>query len=259
MILAYNTFLAPPLNRMSNLEQLSLYFLNHHGPIIDGVFVEKNIINRMTRLKKFTFNICSIAPFNNQVNLPSNEYIQNTFRTFQSDPIISCVDYFSKADEFHCHIYSYPYALTYYNDIMNNFPRGLFKYVREVYLFDERPFDYDFFLQIAQYFPLMEKLILHNREPQKNNNQQRSIIEYPHLTQLDLVRTHENYVEQFLVNTKMSLLNSVYLHGDNDSLERVTHTFIRDATRIRDRNRTEPNSNHLFKNIVELNRTQPNF
>ncbi|CAF3637389.1 unnamed protein product [Rotaria sp. Silwood1] len=138
---------------MSNLEQLSLYFLNRHGPIIDGVFLEKNIINRMTRLKKFTFNIRSIVSLSNQVNLPSNEDIQNTFRNFQNNQIISCVNYFSKADEFHCHIYSYPYTLAYYNDITNSFPGGLFKCIREVYLFDEPSFEYDFFLQIAQSFP----------------------------------------------------------------------------------------------------------
>ena len=217
---------------MSNLEELSLYFINTYGPIIDGDNLEKNIINHMTKLNKFTFNIRSIIRLNNQINLPSNEDIQNTFRNFKNNQIISNVDYFSKANLFHCHIYSYPYTWTYYDNITNNFPGGLFKCVREISLLDERPFEHEFFLQIAQSFPFIEKLSLHNREPQKNDNQQWSIIEYPHLIELDLVRIHENYVEQFLNNTKTCLLNNVYLHVDYDSLQKVTHNFTRDATRI---------------------------
>jgi hypothetical protein len=72
--------------------------------------------------------------------------------------IISCVDFLPEAYQYHCHISTYPYTSTYYNDISNNFPGGLFKYVREISLYDERPFEYEFFLQIAQSFPLMEKL-----------------------------------------------------------------------------------------------------
>jgi len=217
---------------MFNLEHLSLYFLNLNGPIIDGNELEKNVVNHMTRLNKFTFNIRSIVLLHEQTNIPSNEDIRYTFRNFQKNQIISCADYFSKADEYHCHIYSYPYTLTYYRNITNNFPGGIFKCVSEISLFDERPFEHEFFLQIAQSFSFIKKFILHNRESPKNENQQWSIIEYSHLTQLDLVRVHENYVEQFLLNTKMSFRNDVYLYVAYDSLQRVTNNFTRDATRI---------------------------
>jgi hypothetical protein len=43
-------------------------------------------------------------------------------------------------------MYSYPYTLTYYDDISNNFPGGLFKCVREISLFDERSFEHEFFV-----------------------------------------------------------------------------------------------------------------
>jgi hypothetical protein len=55
----YDDILVPLLQRLTNLEELSLYFVSTHGPIIDGDNLEKNIINHMTRLNKFTFNICS--------------------------------------------------------------------------------------------------------------------------------------------------------------------------------------------------------
>ncbi len=218
---------------MSNLEELSLYFIIRYGSIIDGDNLKKNIINSMTRLNKFTFNICSAIRLNNQVNLPSNEDIQNTFRNFpNSNQIISYVDCFSKSNSFRCHIYSYPYPWSFYYNITNNFPGGLFKSVREISLYDERPFEYDFFLRIAESFPFIEKLSVYNCEPQENDNQQCLIIKYPYLTKLDLIKTHENYVEQFLNDTKTCLVNDVYLRVSYNLLQKVTDNFTKDVTRI---------------------------
>ncbi|CAF1337291.1 unnamed protein product [Rotaria sordida] len=166
----------------------------------------------MIRLNKITFNIRSIILRGNQ--------------------IISCINYFPKTNECHCYIYSYSYTLTYYNDITNNFPGGLFKCVRKVSLYDECPFEYEFFLQIAQSFPFMKKLTVHKRKSQNNDNQQWSIIECFHLTELDLVRTHENYIEEFIINNKTHLLNNVTLHITYKSSQRITHNFTGDATRI---------------------------
>ena len=107
--------------------------------------------------------------------------------------------------------------MKYYDNITNNFPGGLFKCVREISLFDEHPFEHEFFLRIAQSFPFMEKLTLNNYKPQnnkqcrksKNDNQDLSIIKYPHLTKLNLYEAHDDYVEQFLVDTKTCLPNNV--------------------------------------------------
>jgi hypothetical protein len=216
---------------MSNLEKLSLDFVNRNTPIIDGNDLEENILNYMTKLKKFKFNIRSVIPFNNQVNLPSNENIQNTLKNFKNR-IISSTDYFPKADEFHCHIYSYPYTSVRYDHITNNFRGGLFTCVRRISLFDERPFEHDFFHRLAQSFTFLIELALHNREPQNNDNQQWSIIEYPCLNELYLVQTHENYVKQFLSNDKMCLLNNISLHVDYNTLQRVTDNFTSDVTRM---------------------------
>ncbi|CAF1486971.1 unnamed protein product [Rotaria sp. Silwood1] len=185
------------------------------------------------RVVKFKFNIHSFIPFNNQINLPSNEYIQHTFKNFANkNQIISSIDCFPKANEFHCHIYSYPYIWTDYDNITNNFRGGLFKSVLKLSLVDERPFEREFFLRIAKSFPCVKELHVHNQEPQKNDNQQWSIIEYSYLIQLDLLKTHENYVEQFLNNTKLSLLHNIYLRVDYDTLQRVTDNFTNDTTRM---------------------------
>ena len=75
-----------------------------------------------------------------------------------------------------------------------------------------------------------------NWEPQNqdrnDDTQHSSIIKFPHLTELNLLDVHDDYVEQFLLDTKTCLLNSIYLLVNVDQLKRVTHDFTRDATRL---------------------------
>ncbi|CAF4086705.1 unnamed protein product, partial [Rotaria sordida] len=106
--------------------------------------------------------------FYNEINLPSNEDIQKTFKDFKDKQIIYWSDYFPKEKKGYCRIYSYPYTLKYYDDITNHFPGGVFKYVRKVSLFDERPFQHEFFLRIEKSFPLMEELTVCNEKRQIN-------------------------------------------------------------------------------------------
>ncbi|CAF1400661.1 unnamed protein product [Rotaria sordida] len=104
----------------------------------------------MTQLNKFTFYICSLSRFYNDINLPSNEHIQNRFTHFNDKQIIYSTDYFSKVKKGYCHIYSYRYQLKYNNKITNNYPGGIFKYVGQVELYDQRPFQHQFFLRIQK-------------------------------------------------------------------------------------------------------------
>jgi hypothetical protein len=92
---------------MSNLEKLSLYVIVcSKNAFIDGNQLKTYIINHTPRLNKFTFNIISEIRLSNQIDLPSNEDIQ---RTFKDNRIISYVNYFSKTQIGRCHVYSYPY------------------------------------------------------------------------------------------------------------------------------------------------------
>ncbi|CAF1147963.1 unnamed protein product [Rotaria sordida] len=236
----YDELIVPFLHRMLNLEKLDLHLVvDLNKGFIDGNEL-KTIINHMPQLNKFIFNICSTIRLPNETELRSNEDVQNTFKDFKDDQIISCVDYFQKSKYSQCHIYSYPYKITHYRNITNNFPGGLFKCVRTVELFDERPFEHEFFLRIQKSFPFMKELTIINRKPQKNkqytkftdDNRDLSIIEYSHLIELNLIKAHRDYVEQFLVDTKMCLPNNVSLYVDYFTLKKVTHNFKRDATRI---------------------------
>ncbi|CAF0897635.1 unnamed protein product [Rotaria sordida] len=121
-----------------------------------------------------------------------------------------------------CHIYSQPYKLKYYHKITNNFRGGLFKCVRKVELFDEHPFEHEFFLLIQKSFPLMENLTVINHKRQKNKqfrklineNQEFSIIKYPHLIHLDFAQTSKDYHKQFLFDNKICLPNGVTVRMD---------------------------------------------
>ncbi|CAF3982361.1 unnamed protein product [Rotaria sp. Silwood1] len=237
---AYDELILPLLHRMLNLEKLNLYLIIcYKNTFINGNNLKRNILNHMPQLNKFIFDIRSSFHLHNQISLVSNEDIQHTFNDFQNNQIISCVDYFYKFGRDECHIYSYPYERKEYHRITNNFPGGIFKYVREISLFDERPFEHNFFFQISQSFPFMKKLTLINEKPQNDkqsrklddNNQNLSIIEYPHLSHLDLVDAHDDYVEQFLVDTNTCLPNNVFLNVDYQILKRVTQDFTRKTTR----------------------------
>ncbi|CAF4880699.1 unnamed protein product, partial [Rotaria magnacalcarata] len=60
--------------------------------------------------------------------------------------------------------YSYPFLIQYYEDIANNFPGGLYQYVRVVSFRDTRPFEHEVFIEITQSFPLMDNLSANNRQ-----------------------------------------------------------------------------------------------
>jgi hypothetical protein len=238
----YDALVVPLLQRMSNLEKLGLYLIVcGKQSFIDGSELKKTIINHMSRLIKFSFNIRSIVRLhNNQINLPSNEDIQHTFKDFEDNQIVSCVDFFPKDKEGQCHIYSYPYRLEHYYRITNNFPGGFFKNVSVITLFDEHPFEHEFFLRIAQSFPFMKSLTLNNSKPQKNKlynesnneNQDLQIIKYSYLTELHLSEAHDDYIEQFLVDSKTCLPNNVRLFVHYRPMKRVTQNFTRNTTQL---------------------------
>jgi hypothetical protein len=219
---------------MLNLEELDLN-LKVDGKIIDDDTLKKDIITYMPRLYKFTINIYSTIYHRNQTNFPLNEHIQKTSKYFSNNQLITCIDHFLEKGYSQCYIYSYPYIWTAYYYITNHFGGGLFTNVTVVSLSDERPFEREFFLRIAQSFPFMKELRIDNRKAQNNkqfirsNNDDQilSIIEYPNLTRLDLFNTHDDYVELFLFDTKMSFPDNLDLRVDCESLERVTYSFTR--------------------------------
>ncbi|CAM4949990.1 unnamed protein product [Rotaria socialis] len=134
----------PLIYRMSNLEELGLSFTTAvKETFVDGNDLKQNILNHMSQLKHFTFDIRSVMCINNEMNLPSKEDIQRTFDDFPYANIISCMDYFLEHKEGLCHIYSYPFLMRRFEDVTSNFPGGLYPYVRVVSLYDEHPCEHE--------------------------------------------------------------------------------------------------------------------
>ncbi|CAF3808188.1 unnamed protein product [Rotaria socialis] len=94
--------------------------------------------------------------------------------------------------------------MKHYENITNNFnfSRDLYPYIRVASLCDEYLFEHIFFIQIAQSFPFMKKLSITNRPEQNhkqsyklmNNNQNLSIIKCNYFIELDIDRSHDNYI-----------------------------------------------------------------
>lgn len=158
---------------------------------------------------------------------------------FQTRESFSSVDYFYEIKQAQCHIYSYPYRWSAYHQITNHFPGGISDYVREISLFDERPFEHSFFLRISKSFPYLRKLTVTNEKAQNEKqcgrfdgeNEHLAISEYPHLSVLKLIEAHDDYLDEFLLHTNTSLPNQLYLSVDYLGLKRVTQRFTRNATR----------------------------
>ncbi len=98
----YDSLIVPLLHRISNLEKLNLDIICYRRTFIDGNELKRNILNYMTRLKTFTFTICSHIDFYDRNNSVSNEDIQLTFQDFKDHQIISFVDYFPERKEAQC-------------------------------------------------------------------------------------------------------------------------------------------------------------
>ncbi|CAF1168958.1 unnamed protein product [Rotaria sordida] len=216
------------------IEKLGLYITTYvRDTFIDGNYLKKNIFNRMPQLNEFSFDFRSLLFINNQINFPSNEDIQRTFTDFQYNKIISYVNHFLEENQAQCHVYSYPSQIQYYQRITNHFSGGIFKYVRLISLYDEHPFEHEFFIRISQSFPFIEKLSLINNQSQKHKQSHNSsIVKYNYLVTLDIEKVHDDYLEEFLFNRKTYFHNNILVYINYKSLERVTHNFTRDSTRI---------------------------
>ncbi|CAF1248460.1 unnamed protein product [Adineta steineri] len=140
-----------------------------------------------------------------------------------------------------CSIFSLPFKYDYLRDIGNNLPNIVFSYVTYLLVQDIMPFEHEFFMRIARSFPLLKHLYIWNSKSQKlnglmtfssDNCQLQPIIEYPHLTILDVNFAHIDYVEQFLNETKtfVPCLTKFRVSSVNE-LKAVTKEFTRKETR----------------------------
>jgi hypothetical protein len=97
---------------------------------------------------------------------------------------------------------------------------------------DSHPFEHNFFKVISEDFPYLKELSILNNEPQKDKQQSRTTIIFPHLILLDIVSAHVDYAENFLSEENIHLPHLMDLEIRYESLAIVTNNFTSDATRL---------------------------
>ncbi|CAF2984933.1 unnamed protein product, partial [Rotaria sp. Silwood2] len=113
-----------------------------------------------------------------------------------------------------------------------------FSHVTDLMVHSIMPFEHEFFLRIAHFFPFLKILCVINFESQLmmnnywniDNNPLYSIVEYSNLISLDLQSSYINYIDQFLDHKKTHLPRLTKLAVNYDGLQRVTANFTRQST-----------------------------
>jgi hypothetical protein len=225
------------LNRMINLEELILFLLviRIDSTYIDGIQLYDDILIYMPQLKKFTFSInTGVINKKNPIHLSSNEDIQNSFIGREYGQVGSYVFYRTMDNIGYCHVYSLPYQFEHFFGLNNSFhfQHGIFDKVRRLTMNDWRPFEHQFFKLTSYYFPFLKELTIYNGQPQKDKEHSSTLVIFPHLILLDLVHTHDDYVEQLLLAKNTHLPCLLDLCITYESLTMLTNNFITNPTHL---------------------------
>ncbi|CAF3808295.1 unnamed protein product [Rotaria magnacalcarata] len=227
------------LRRMLYLEHLTLYLcIKDQHRITDGTRVQDDILAHMSQLHSLTFYISTYIDSGELRHNISREHIQQTFINIGQQNATTIVNRLSRS-VVECSIFSLPFAFDYLGSLGNTFPNIIFNYVTYLVVEDKDAFRHEFFVRIARSFPLLKDLRIFNIELQlssdctlsSDHSQSYSMIEYPHLTSLDVGYSHRDYLEQFLNETKACVPCLTKLKVSPRHLKIVTKNFTREETR----------------------------
>jgi hypothetical protein len=202
--------------------------------IIDGGFVQNEILLYISELHSFTFYISTYADTRNL----SHTLPQEDFSIGHGDTI-SMVNYVSPCAVV-CSIFSLPFVFGYLADLGNRFPDVVFSHVTYLFARNVDAFRHEFFVRIARSFPLLNCLCISNVTSQPlsdllassfDHPQSHSMVEYPYLVSLDVSFSRKGYLEQFLNETKAYVPCLTKLTVCHRHLKIITENFTREATR----------------------------
>lgn len=234
-ITTYDNRVLPLIRRLTNLEELTLCLtVRNRNQVIDGSHLHNEILRHLPLLVRLIFDIRSWSTAANDLAEPlSNENIQQTFTNIGYRDV-GCSIRHCHDQHILCHIFSLPFTFDYLQCITNNFPQVIFAHVRYLSVCDTLPFEHEFFLRIAQAFPLLKHLTLSNSMPQVSTSadeQPSTPVIYPHLSYLSVMCSDVTYTEQFLLKTRTHLTCLTELRIEWGKLQLVTESFTREATR----------------------------
>ena len=232
----YGTHLVPLLRLMNKLEQLTLNVSVGTGErLINGNDIHQDILIYMPQLQTFIFYIRSTCDVRNLGENFTNKDIERTFINIGYEQVV-CMTHYCTSIDMMCHVFSVPYAFDFLHMLGKNFGKMIFNNVTRLALFEYAPFEYEFFLQLAQSFPALRTLKIDNwesnRDRLKDDIQSNSFVEYPHLRRLDVTGAHIIDIEQLLHYSTTRLPRLTELRIKYEDLKIVTNDFTRDATRM---------------------------
>ncbi|CAF0987158.1 unnamed protein product [Adineta steineri] len=226
------------LRRMINLEKLTLHlrFL-FKTTFTDPIYLLNQFTIHMPQLTSFNFylgmkyNKCDLLRY------LSNNNIKQNYVNIRDQTILDFVQ--NVNHEIVYHILTLPVQFTEFAYVGNTLPNITFNYVTDLVLYDEVPFEHEYFLRISKTFPNLTKLNVINLTPWSydmhisfdNVIQAHEIVEYSHLRSLDITRTSIFYVEQFFNETKTRLPSLTELKVFYEELRIITQDFTRQTTR----------------------------
>jgi hypothetical protein len=237
LIKEYDNKFVSLFRRMLYLEKLTLYLcVANQGIFMDPV----NLINEfsicMPRLDSFKFYLSTENDRNDLVRYMSNNDIKQNYLNIGYREVSNIIT--SAGDQATYQIFTLPFEFDEPLSIGHIFPNIVFKYVTELSAYDWVPFEHEFFLRIAKAFPLLKtfhvsNIILpwNNTNKSTDNIQSYEIVEYPHLTSLDISGSDTSQTEQFLNETKTHLPCLAKLIVQYEDLRITTKDFTRNATR----------------------------
>ncbi len=222
---------------MLYLEKLTLYLrVTCQDVFVDPISLINEFSMHMSRLCSFKFYLSSNSNRNDLVRYLSNNDIKQNYMNIGYQEVSNIVCFTIVTGTYH--IFTLPFEFVKLISIGNIFPNIIFNNVIELWVQDAVPFEHEFFLRIAQAFPLLKILSVSDFSPlsytvkkSSDNIQSYQIVEYPHLTLLDITRAGVNYIEQFLNETKTHLPSLARLNVFYEELRIITENFTREATR----------------------------
>jgi hypothetical protein len=222
---------------MAYLEKLTLYLrVDEQSVLMDPVCIINEYTKCMSRLHSFKFYLSTYNNRNDLVRYMSSNDIKQNYLNFEYEEVSNIICSTVKQATYHLFTLPFEFDTLYFID--NTFPNIIFNYVTTLYVDDSDPFEHEFFLRIAKAFPLLKTFTVINITPQSHNEKKSSddiqsyqIVEYPHLTLLDIERTDITYIEQFLNESITYLPCLAKLFVRYERLRIITKDFTNDATR----------------------------
>ncbi|CAF4757639.1 unnamed protein product [Rotaria socialis] len=198
LIEEYNDKFVSLVRRMLYLEKLTFYLrIACPSVYIDPINLMNEFSVNTLRLHSFNFYLSTENNRNDLARYLSNNNVKQNYTNTRYQEVSNIVS-FSVNTATH-HAFTLPFEFITLLGIGNIFPNIVFKNVSELSVYDVVPLEHEFFLRIAQAFPMLKRFYVtdlslhsHNSNKSTDNVEPLQIVEYRRLTFLDITRVDAN-------------------------------------------------------------------